>query len=165
LPSLFWALRSRLTSGCADRKKPTRSQREVAPLVSPFFAKPADAVLAALQRSVQNGTWFIGFNLVQQYALGGAKFSGLDVSLPSVIAFVRTPLVLLISLPTISRETPLVPCRGSTPPRSRLWRDSSARGDRSLNQRAVPEFFTGCRVQPFLGVSADRAERGQSPNL
>jgi ABC-2 type transport system permease protein len=62
-------------------------------------------VLAALQGSVQNATGIKGFSLVQQYAYGGVKFSGLDVSLPSVTAFVLTFLLLLISLLTISRET------------------------------------------------------------
>ena len=61
-------------------------------------------VLGALQNAVQNTSRVKGFNLVQQYAYGG-KFSGLDVSLPSVIAFVLTFLVLLISLLTVSRET------------------------------------------------------------
>jgi ABC-2 type transport system permease protein len=62
-------------------------------------------VLAALQGSVQNASGIKGFSLVQQYAYGGVKFSGLDVSLPSVTAFVLTFLLLLISLLTISRET------------------------------------------------------------
>ena len=68
--------------------------------------KPSIAanVLAALQGAVQNSSRVRGFSLVQQYAYGG-KFSGLDVSLPSVIAFVLTFLVLLISLLTVSRET------------------------------------------------------------
>ena len=61
-------------------------------------------VLGAIQNAVQNSSRVKGFNLVQQYAYGG-KFSGLDVSLPSVIAFVLTFLVLLISLLTVSRET------------------------------------------------------------
>jgi ABC-2 type transport system permease protein len=62
-------------------------------------------ILGALQGIIQNASGAKGFNLVQQYAFGGAKFSGLDTSLPSVIAFVLTFLVLLISLLTISRET------------------------------------------------------------
>jgi ABC-2 type transport system permease protein len=64
-----------------------------------------EGVLAALQGSVQNASGIKGFSLVQQYAYGGVKFSGLDVSLPSVTAFVLTFLLLLISLLTISRET------------------------------------------------------------
>jgi len=69
--------------------------------------KPAlDAgVMGALQGSVQNASGVKGFSLIQHYAFGGVKFSGLDVSLPSVIAFVLTFLVLLISLLTITRET------------------------------------------------------------
>jgi len=62
-------------------------------------------VLAVLQSSVQNASGIKGFRLVQQYAYGGVKFSGLDVSLPSVTAFVLTFLLLLISLLTVSRET------------------------------------------------------------
>lgn len=65
----------------------------------------AAGVLGALQGSVQNASGIKGFSLVQQYAYGGAKLSGLDVSIPSVTAFVLTFLVLLISLLTVSRET------------------------------------------------------------
>ncbi len=65
----------------------------------------AAGVVAALQGAVQNSSRIKGFSLVQEYAYGGAKFSGLDVSLPSVTAFVLTFLVLLISLLTVSRET------------------------------------------------------------
>jgi len=81
----------------------------VTPALQVYFdgTKPSiDAgILGALQGSVQNASGGRGFNIVQQYAFGGARFSGLDVSLPSVIAFVLTFLVLLISLLTISRET------------------------------------------------------------
>jgi len=62
-------------------------------------------VLGALQGSIQNTSGAKQFSLIQNYAFGGAKFSGLDVSLPSVIAFVLTFLILLISLLTITRET------------------------------------------------------------
>jgi ABC-2 type transport system permease protein len=65
----------------------------------------AAGVLGALQGAVQNSSGIKGFSIVQQYAYGGVKFSGLDVSLPSVTAFVLTFLVLLISLLTVSRET------------------------------------------------------------
>jgi ABC-2 type transport system permease protein len=65
----------------------------------------AAGVLGALQGAVQDSSGIKGFSLVQQYAYGGVKFSGLDVSLPSVTAFVLTFLVLLISLLTVSRET------------------------------------------------------------
>ena len=65
----------------------------------------AAGVIGALQSAVQNSSGIKGFSLVQQYAYGGVKFSGLDVSLPSVTAFVLTFLVLLISLLTVSRET------------------------------------------------------------
>ncbi len=61
-------------------------------------------IVGALQSSIQKATGAKGLAIVQQYAFGGVKFSGLDVSLPSVIAFVLTFLVLLISLITISRE-------------------------------------------------------------
>lgn len=62
-------------------------------------------VMGALQGSIQNASGTKGFNVVQKYAFGGVKLSGLDVSLPSVTAFVLTFLVLLISLLTIARET------------------------------------------------------------
>ncbi|MGA2199645.1 MAG: ABC transporter permease, partial [Nitrososphaerales archaeon] len=63
------------------------------------------AVMSALQGSIQNASGARVFEIAQQYAFGGAKFSGLDASLPAVIAFVLTFLVLLISLLTIERET------------------------------------------------------------
>jgi len=62
-------------------------------------------IVGAVQGAIQNASGIRGFNLVQQYAFGGVKFNGIDVSLPSVIGFVLTFLVLLISLLTISRET------------------------------------------------------------
>jgi ABC-2 type transport system permease protein len=63
------------------------------------------AVLSALQASVQSASGATGLKIEQQYAFGGAKFSGLEVSLPAVMAFVMTFLVLLISLLTLARET------------------------------------------------------------
>jgi ABC-2 type transport system permease protein len=65
----------------------------------------AAGVLGALQGSIQNASGIKGFNLVQQYAYGGVKLSGLDVSIPTVTAFVLTFLLLLISLLTVARET------------------------------------------------------------
>jgi len=65
----------------------------------------AAGVLGALQGSVQNASGIKGFNLVQKYAYGGVKLSGLDVSIPTVTAFVLTFLLLLISLLTVARET------------------------------------------------------------
>ena len=41
----------------------------------------------------------------KQFAFGNVEYSGLDVSIPSVIAFVLTFLVLLISLIIITRES------------------------------------------------------------
>ena len=83
--------------------------RNVTPSIEIYIdgTKPSiDAgVLGALQGAVQNSSSIKGFSLVQEYAYGGMKFSGLDVSLPSVTAFVLTFLVLLISLLTVSRET------------------------------------------------------------
>lgn len=64
-----------------------------------------EGVLGALQGSLVNATGVRAFNISEQYAFGGAKFTGLDVSIPSVMAFVLTFLVLLISLLTIARET------------------------------------------------------------
>ncbi|HIH89414.1 TPA: ABC-2 transporter permease [Candidatus Bathyarchaeota archaeon] len=46
-----------------------------------------------------------GLEVAQVLAFGGAEYSGLDVSIPSVMGFVLTFLVLLISLIIINRET------------------------------------------------------------
>jgi len=46
-----------------------------------------------------------GVELNKQFAFGNIEYSGLDVSIPSVIAFVLTFLVLLISLIIITRES------------------------------------------------------------
>jgi ABC-2 type transport system permease protein len=69
--------------------------------------KPAirASIQGALQnalQSIQNGS---PFKLNETLAFGGAEYTGLDVSIPSVIGFVLTFLVLLISLITITRET------------------------------------------------------------
>jgi ABC-2 type transport system permease protein len=69
--------------------------------------KPANqaSVLAALQNALQTSFGSSGVELDKQFAFGGVAYSGLDVSLPSVIAFVLTFLVLLISLILITRES------------------------------------------------------------
>lgn len=62
-------------------------------------------VLVALQKAMQSALGTKGITITQQFAFGGVEFSGLDTSIPSVIAFVITFLVLLISLLTIKRES------------------------------------------------------------
>jgi len=63
------------------------------------------SILAALQSALQDSVGGGGITLDKQFAFGNVEYSGLDVSIPSVIAFVLTFLVLLISLIIITRET------------------------------------------------------------
>ncbi len=63
------------------------------------------SVLAAIQNALQSALGSGGITLDTRYAFGDAAYSGLDVSIPSVIAFVLTFLVLLISLIIITRES------------------------------------------------------------
>ena len=69
--------------------------------------KPANeaSILGALQTALQSSFGSGGVTLDKQFAFGNVEFSGLDVSIPSVIAFVLTFLVLLISLIIVSRES------------------------------------------------------------
>ncbi|MCW4030188.1 MAG: ABC transporter permease [Candidatus Bathyarchaeota archaeon] len=69
--------------------------------------KPANegSILAALQSALQDSVGGGGVELDKQFAFGNVEYSGLDVSIPSVIAFVLTFLVLLISLIIITRES------------------------------------------------------------
>ncbi len=63
------------------------------------------SILAALQSALQDSVGGGGVELDKQFAFGNIEYSGLDVSIPSVIAFVLTFLVLLISLIIITRES------------------------------------------------------------
>jgi ABC-2 type transport system permease protein len=63
------------------------------------------SILAALQSALQDSVGGGGITLEKQFAFGNVEYSGLDVSIPSVIAFVLTFLVLLISLIIITRES------------------------------------------------------------
>jgi ABC-2 type transport system permease protein len=63
------------------------------------------SILAALQGALQDSLGGGGVSLDKQFAFGNIEYSGLDVSIPSVIAFVLTFLVLLISLIIITRES------------------------------------------------------------
>ncbi|MCW4000166.1 MAG: ABC transporter permease [Candidatus Bathyarchaeota archaeon] len=63
------------------------------------------SVLAAVQNALQTSFGATSVELDKEYAFGNLEFSGLDVSIPSVIAFVLTFLVLLISLIIITRES------------------------------------------------------------
>lgn len=62
-------------------------------------------IVGALQSATQRAIGGSGISLDQQFAFGGVQYSGLDVSIPSVIAFVLTFLVLLVSLIVVTRET------------------------------------------------------------
>jgi ABC-2 type transport system permease protein len=62
------------------------------------------SILGALQSSLQEAQGGRVVTLNQQFAFGGAQFRGLDVSIPTVVAFVLTFLVLLVSLIIVSRE-------------------------------------------------------------
>jgi ABC-2 type transport system permease protein len=63
------------------------------------------SIIAALQSAFQSSFGSSGVELDKQFAFGNIEYSGLDVSIPSVIAFVLTFLVLLISLIIITRES------------------------------------------------------------
>jgi len=63
------------------------------------------SVMGALQSALQSTFGSGPVALSEQYAFGGTQFSGLDISIPAVIAFVLTFLVLLISLIIVSRES------------------------------------------------------------
>jgi ABC-2 type transport system permease protein len=69
--------------------------------------KPAieASILGALQSALQGSFGSGGVTLDKQFAFGNVEYSGLDVSIPSVIAFVLTFLVLLISLIIVSKES------------------------------------------------------------
>ncbi len=69
--------------------------------------KPAirGSIQGALQSALQSVQGGSAFKLNEETAFGGAQYSGLDVSIPSVMGFVLTFLVLLISLITLLRET------------------------------------------------------------
>ncbi len=62
------------------------------------------SIIAALQSALQSSFGSSGVTLDKQFAFGNVEFSGLDVSIPSVMAFVLTFLVLLVSLIIISKE-------------------------------------------------------------
>lgn len=74
-------------------------------------------ILGALQSAIQDSIGGSSITIDKQFAFGGTEFSGFDVSIPSVIAFVLTFLVLLISLIIISRESTsgILPRLYSTP--------------------------------------------------
>ncbi|MGD6850913.1 MAG: ABC transporter permease [Candidatus Bathyarchaeia archaeon] len=63
------------------------------------------SVVVALQNALQSSFGNGGIELDEEYAFGNVEYSGLDVSIPMVIAFVLTFLVLLISLIIITRES------------------------------------------------------------
>jgi ABC-2 type transport system permease protein len=62
------------------------------------------SILGAIQNALQSSFGRSGVSIDKQFAFGNVEYSGLDVSIPSVMAFVLTFLVLLISLIIVSRE-------------------------------------------------------------
>ncbi|MFX1594540.1 MAG: ABC transporter permease [Promethearchaeota archaeon] len=62
-------------------------------------------ILVALQDAMQSALGSKGIIIDEKFAFGGVEFTGLDTSIPSVIAFVISFLILLISLLTIKRES------------------------------------------------------------
>jgi ABC-2 type transport system permease protein len=68
--------------------------------------KPAirGSIMGALQDALQSAMGSQGVVIGQQLAFGGAEYTGLDVSLPSVIGLILTFLLLLVSLMIITRE-------------------------------------------------------------
>lgn len=63
------------------------------------------ALESALQAALQGNGKSGNVSIDQQYAFGGVSFSGLDTSMPSVMGFVLTILVLIIALIILKRET------------------------------------------------------------
>jgi len=62
------------------------------------------SLLGSIQSALQGAMGGGGVDMRLQLAFGGAEYSGLDVSIPSVIGFVLTFLVLLVSMIIITRE-------------------------------------------------------------
>ena len=62
------------------------------------------SLLGSIQSALQGAIGGGGVDMRIQLAFGGAEYSGLDVSIPSVIGFVLTFLVLLVSMIIITRE-------------------------------------------------------------
>lgn len=83
--------------------------KDVTPSIQVYIdgTKPAieGGIMGAMQSAIQGALGGGGINLDQEFAFGGAQYTGLDVSIPSVIAFVLTFLVLLVSLIVVTRET------------------------------------------------------------
>ncbi|MEJ2295871.1 MAG: ABC transporter permease, partial [Candidatus Lokiarchaeota archaeon] len=61
-------------------------------------------IIVSLQEAMQSALGHSAISIEQEFAFEGKEFSGLDTSIPSVISFVISFLVLLISLLTIKRE-------------------------------------------------------------
>jgi ABC-2 type transport system permease protein len=63
------------------------------------------AIEIALQAALQGNAKTGAISIDQQYAFGGVNPSGLDTSMPAVMGFVLTMLVLIISSITLMRES------------------------------------------------------------
>jgi ABC-2 type transport system permease protein len=68
--------------------------------------KPAmrASILGALHDSISMALGTSSVMINQEFAFGGVEYSGLDVSIPSVMGFVLTFLIMLISMLLITRE-------------------------------------------------------------
>jgi len=58
----------------------------------------------AIEGAIEQVAGEVGIGLVQELAFGGAEFSGLDVGIPAVIAFVLIFLLVIVGVITIIRE-------------------------------------------------------------
>ncbi len=62
------------------------------------------SLLGALRDALDETMGNTGISVVQELAFGGAEFSGLDVGIPAVIAFVLIFLLVIVGVITIIRE-------------------------------------------------------------
>lgn len=62
------------------------------------------SLLGALRDALEETLGGTGISVVQELAFGGAEFSGLDVGIPAVIAFVLIFLLVIVGVITIIRE-------------------------------------------------------------
>ncbi|MCK4895516.1 MAG: ABC transporter permease [Candidatus Heimdallarchaeota archaeon] len=62
------------------------------------------SVLGAIHRALDEAMGDKGINVVQEIAHDGAEFTGIDVGIPSVIAFVMIFLLVIVGVITVVRE-------------------------------------------------------------
>ncbi len=110
--------------------------------------KPAivASILGALQEALQDGLGSAGIIIDQENAFGGVEFSGLDTSIPSVMGYILTFLVLLISLLTIKRES-----LGGT--EERLYATPLRASERLIGYSIALTLLSLMMVTSILGIS------------